>query len=268
MRFAGKLVFVALIGLVLASCDSAGSDEPRTYTSQRVTYEASVLGGRERPLVVALPSDYDQLDGPLPVLYLLHGWGGSETNWTQSGDVLNTLGRGYDEGDVAAMIVVMPNNVYEGSNPLAGGPNADIFLREIREDIIPFVEANFKASSRREDRAIAGLSAGGIQTLNLTLFYPELWSYSFPMSTAYFPEDQARLQGDFSDDLRISAINELVEFELAIAPDDALFYAFYQSLQERFTELGIEYTTSEGPGAHTWIFWKAYFQIMAPRLFR
>jgi hypothetical protein len=88
------------------------------------------------------------------------------------------------------------------------------------------------------------------------------------MSTAYFPEDQARLDDEFADDVDVAAINQLEEFEIAIAPDDAIFYAFYQSMTEVFTEKGIAFTTYEGPGAHTWAFWSAYFEVMAPRLFR
>ncbi len=268
MRLKGRISGLLLLSIVLASCDSARTDEQKTFETRRVTYEASVLGGAERPLVLALPSDYEELTEPLPVLYLLHGWGGSEGNWTTSGGVIETLSAGYEEGDIRPMIVVMPNNVFEGANPLAGGPDRDVFLREIQEDIIPYIEANYSVSGDRSDRAIAGLSAGGIQTLNLTLFYPELWSYSFPMSTAYFPEDQTLMRNEYADDLDNPAINELVEFELAIAPDDFLFYQNYQDLQSLFEEIGIDFTTYEAPGGHTWAFWSHYFEVMAPKLFK
>ncbi|HEX7069965.1 MAG TPA: alpha/beta hydrolase-fold protein [Rhodothermales bacterium] len=261
----------AMAALVLiAGCDSGGSkdDEEKRYDVAFATYQASVLGGVDRRMMVAVPADYEELDEPLPVLYLLHGWGGSETDWTNQGRAVETLSALYEAGDVVPMIVVMPNNVHPAANPLAGGPDRDLFLRELQTDIIPYVQVRYRASTDRSDRAIAGLSAGGIQTLNLTLFYPELWSYSFPMSTAYFPEDQARLDTDFADDLDVAGVNSLEEFELAIAPDDALFYTLYQTLQDVFDEKGIQYTTWEGPGAHTWAFWSTYFEVMAPKLFR
>ena len=257
-----------LIVLLAAGCDSGGTSDEKRFDVRVATYQASVLGGEERRMMVALPSDYEQISADLPVLYLLHGWGGAETDWTSKGAAAQTLSDLYAAGEVVPMIVVMPNNVYERANPLEGGPDRDLFLRELRSDIIPYIEANYRASDSRSDRAIAGLSAGGIQTLNLTLFYPELWAYSFPMSTAYFGNDLDLMRTTYADDLANPEINNLEEFELAIAPDDQLFYLLYQSLKTLFTEIGIEHTSYEAPGGHTWAFWSAYFEVMAPRLFR
>ncbi len=269
-------VGVVLLGLAGLGCSENAPtqqqepepevEEKRFVVNQQV-YTSTVQDGTSRPLTIILPSDYDALVGDLPVLYLLHGWGGNELDWVNTGRARLTLSEYYERGEVVPMIVVMPNNIID-ERALTDGPDVDLFLQEIREDIIPFIERTYRVSTRREDRAIAGLSAGGIQTLNLTLFYPELWCYSFPMSTAYFPDALPRLREEYADALQDPAINELAAFELGIGTEDFLFYDQNIAMREIFDELGIQYAYFETPGGHTWDFWSSYFERIAPLLFK
>jgi enterochelin esterase-like enzyme len=263
----------ALLPLLLARCgdeptSSAPPSETEAKSFDRVTvaYQSAVLG-QERPLAILLPSDYDDLHIDLPVLYLLHGWDGNEYDWTDKGFATSILGHFYDDGTIVPMLVVMPDNVL-GESALADGPDTDPFLREIQEDIIPFVESHYRVSSARSARAIAGLSAGGIQTLNLTLFYPDLWGYSFPMSAAYFTDALPKLKDDYTDLLDIASINEITGFELGIGTEDVLFYIDIQSMRGVFDDLGIHYTYYETSGGHTWEFWRACLTRIAPLLFQ
>ena len=271
---ARRSVWLALLWplLLVAACGEEPTTpetvpvEDKGFDRVALTYPSSVLG-KDRPLVVLLPPDYDELEGDLPVLYLLHGWGGDEGDWTNIGFASSLLGHYYADGTIDAMIVVMPDNVL-GESSLAYGPETDPFLNEIREDIIPFVESHYRASGERRDRAIAGLSAGGIQTLNLTLFYPELWSYSYPMSASYFSDTFCQLRAEYGEDLANPAINELVEFELQIGTEDPLFYVDAQAMRGVFDEFGIQYTYYEAPGGHTWEFWRSCLARIAPVIFR
>jgi len=262
-----------LLPLLLAQCsDAPTSTTPPVETTKKsfdrlaVTYQSSVLG-RDRPLAILVPSDYDDLTENLPVLYLLHGWGGDENDWICLGFASSILGNYYDAGTIVPMLVVMPDNVL-GESALADGPDVDPFLQEIRDDIIPFIESNFRVSSARSKRAVAGLSAGGIQTLNLTLFYPDLWGYSFPMSAAYFTDALPKLKDTYTDLLDIPSINQLAEFELGIGTEDILFYDYTRAMRAVFDDLGIDYTYYETAGGHTWDFWRAYLNRIAPLLFQ
>lgn len=76
------------------------------------------------------------------------------------------------------------------------------------------------------------------------------------------------IQDEYAAELANPSINDLVEFELAIAPDDVLFYESYQTLKLLLSTNGINFTTYEAPGGHTWSFWSGYFEVMARKLFK
>jgi enterochelin esterase family protein len=158
---------------------------------EKVLYTSSALGGITRRLHVYLPPNYDQISKKekLPVLYLLHGGGDNDASWTTAGRTNLILDNLYAQGKLTPMIVVMP----AGHTPVQGffmgaGDKQDPFCRDFVQDIVPFIEKNYPVSAKREHRAVAGLSMGGIQTINLALWNPTLFSYVFPMSTGYFPD--------------------------------------------------------------------------------
>jgi enterochelin esterase-like enzyme len=162
------------------------NQDPVHYNMISVTYPSTTFDQLTRSLNVCLPSDYDSIDGELPVLYLLHGASGDKNSWVRGADIVTRLSDKYAYRIIGPMIVVMPSCEPPGSNFQGVGPDGDLFVKEMVTDIIPFIEKNFKASPDRENRAIAGYSAGGMQTLNLALFFPEKFDYVYPMSTGYF----------------------------------------------------------------------------------
>ena len=118
-----------------------------------------------RRMFVYCPPGYDMNQQTYPVLYLQHGGGEDERGWSAQGRTDIIMDNLIAKGEAVPMIIVMTD-----------GNTAD-FERELLNDCIPFVEKNFRVKTDRESRALAGLSMGGIQTLNTGLPHLELFAY-------------------------------------------------------------------------------------------
>lgn len=123
---------------------------------------------------VYLPTDYDKNNKRYAVLYLMHGIGGSETEWGLVGE--SSLIKKIQEnlvlrGEIEPFIIVTPNG--RSSKDFAKA-NCDYnsfykFGQELRNDLIPFIDSNYRTIPDRDYRAMAGLSMGGMQTINIGL---------------------------------------------------------------------------------------------------
>jgi enterochelin esterase family protein len=236
---------------------------------EKLHYVSSALGGITRRLHVYLPPHYDQLKTPVPVLYLLHGGGDNDASWTTVGRANLILDNLYAAGKLKDMIVVMP----AGHTPKVGlamgaGPEQDPFCQDLLNDIIPFIERNFRVSPKREHRALAGLSMGGIQTLNLALWHPEKFSYVYPMSTGYFPPVIKELEEKYSTVLKNPAINQFKLFVIGMGKGDALAYQNNKNSIALFDRMGIKHQYVETEGGHTFLVWRRNLAYFAPLLFR
>jgi len=153
-----------------AGFDVAKSDIPHG-TISTITYPSKTVGN-DRKAVIYTPPGYSK-SKKYPVLYLLHGIGGDEKEWLNGGHPEVILDNLYAQGKVAPMIVVMPNgramkDDSPGDNIFAPDKVAAFatFEQDLLNDIIPYIEKNYPVIKNRENRAIAGLSMGGGQTLN------------------------------------------------------------------------------------------------------
>jgi len=138
--------------------------------------------GRDIRYSLYLP---DQADGPLPVLYLLHGLGGNHRDWLKLGKIEATLDRMITDGTVPPLAVAMPaggNSWYVDSD--RHGPVATAFLK----DLFPAIEARHDLARDRSRRFIAGLSMGGYGALRLALHYPDRFRAAASLSGAIFPD--------------------------------------------------------------------------------
>lgn len=139
-----------------------------------ITYQSETVG-ITRKAIIYTPPGYSA-DKKYPVLYLLHGIGGDEKEWLNGGHPEIILDNLYAEKKLNPMIVVMPNG-RAMKNDRATGNVFDrekveafaTFEKDLLNDLIPFVEKNFPVIANRENRAIAGLSMGGGQSLNFGL---------------------------------------------------------------------------------------------------
>lgn len=153
-----------------------GYDKPRAGIAhgkvENVTYHSTTVGV-DRHMLIYTPPAYDP-NKKYPVLYLLHGIGGDEYEWKNNGAPDVILDNLYADKKVSPMIVVLPNgrarvNDRAEGNVYASAPAFETFEADLLKDIIPFMEKHYPVNTGSANRAIAGLSMGGGQSLNFGL---------------------------------------------------------------------------------------------------
>lgn len=237
-------------------------------TIGRVRYVSKALGNVPREMYVYTPPGYERGDGRFPVLYLIHGGGDTALSWTTVGRAPDILDNLIAEGRAVPMIVVMPSGwTPSGGQVMTSDASKDPFTRELLEDIIPFVESNYRTPATPDARALGGLSMGGIQTLNIGLTHLGTFRYLVVMSSGWVSEDDRqwfyRSQAD-----RIPTYNDALKLfwwgwgETDIARENGL------AVIETFRRQGVRIETLETPGGHTWDNWRLYLHEVAPKLFR
>lgn len=139
-----------------------------------ISYASKTVGTTRKALVYTTPGF--SKDKKYPVLYLLHGIGGDEKEWLNGGTPQIILDNLFAEGKIKPMIVVLPNGRAMKDDRATGNIMAPdkvqafaTFERDLLDDLIPFIEKTYPALTDRENRAIAGLSMGGGQSLNFGL---------------------------------------------------------------------------------------------------
>lgn len=216
-----------------------------------------------RRMFVYCPPGYDMNQQTYPVLYLQHGGGEDERGWSAQGRTDIIMDNLIAKGEAVPMIIVMTD-----------GNTAD-FERELLNDCIPFVEKNFRVKTDRESRALAGLSMGGIQTLNTGLPHLELfaylgvfssgwWASPTPFGNAHDTEKYYTMLKKKKDEYNA----RLKQFWLSMGGKEDIAYNNCQIMMKRFDEIGIKYSYFETPGGHTWPVWRESLYQFAPLLFK
>ena len=138
---------------------------------------------------IYLPEGYDNgSNRRFPVLYLLHGYTDNELAWAQFGDVEHIANKAIGTGDVSSMIIVMPDaGVSWYINDFAGKTRyEDFFIKEF----IPFIDSVYRTRAKKEFRAVAGLSMGGLGTMIMATKHPELFAAAAPLSGAFWTDEE------------------------------------------------------------------------------
>ncbi|NLD93186.1 MAG: hypothetical protein GX639_11025 [Fibrobacter sp.] len=227
---------------------------------------------QNRSIEVHLPSDYKDLY-VLPVLYLLHGGGEDRTAWRTKGNLVNTLNSFQGRDKMQAMIIVTPD---AGGNNGYGnyGKNADPFYTDLTVDIRKYVESNYKADTSRFGRAISGFSMGAMQTHNLTLFYPELFGYSYPICGGLYKSggfNEAKMRADVaSGAIDTSRVHQLKAYKLHSNETD-IAWTDTRDFEKFLGSLNIRHTydfTSYSEAGHTFSYCNAVFQHYSDEIFK
>ena len=206
-----------------------------------------------------------------PVLYLLHGSGDTEGGWVSIGRANVILDNLIAERKAVPMVVVMPFGhpqaaVGFGQDP-ATPPDRALFTRDLLEEIMPMAESEYRIDAQPEKRAIAGLSMGGGQALNIGLGHLDRFRWIGVFSAGVrSPEDAEKTFADvFADSAATN--RKLKLFWIGCGKADSGF-AGAQHLDEMLKRHGIDHTFVPSEGAHTWRNWRSYLNQMAPLLFR
>ncbi|MDA8976668.1 alpha/beta hydrolase-fold protein [bacterium] len=152
-----------------------------------IEYKSKTVG-TTRKLNVYTPPGYNT-DKKYPVLYLLHGIGGDETEWQRFATPDMLLDNLIAEGKAEPMIIVMPNgraqkNDRAEGNVMAAAPAFAVFERDLLDDVIPAIESRYSVDPSCEKRALAGLSMGGGQSLNFGLTHLDTFAWVGGFSSA------------------------------------------------------------------------------------
>ncbi|PZR28844.1 MAG: esterase [Citrobacter freundii] len=158
---------------------------------QQVLFPSPSTNTSRRAFVYTPPGYSNDFKTRYPVLYLQHGWGEDETAWSNQGHANLIMDNMIAEGKIKPFIIVM---TYGMTNEIRFGGMRDFkiepFQAVLVDELIPYVDANFRTIAKASHRAMAGLSMGGMETHLITLNKPDVFSYYALLSGGvYTPEE-------------------------------------------------------------------------------
>ncbi|ASV32666.1 esterase [Maribacter cobaltidurans] len=247
----------------------------------QIWYESPTLDLTRR-MFVYTPPGYHESKEDYPVLYLLHGGGGDEEAWPTLGVAPTILDNLINSGKAKPMIVVMTNgNPTQASaqtispklpkvEQSARGMANMMFEKSLVNDVIPYIENNFRVKANKENRALTGLSMGGLQTINTSFENPNLFDYIGVMSMGFADLSRFGIEVDHSK--RAQQILALKEADpelywIACGKDDFL-YESVVTMRNELDKQDFDYKYRESIGGHTWSNWRIYLSEFAPMLFK
>ena len=251
----------------------------------KVWYNSPVLG-MDRRVYAYTPAGYEKGNQKYPVFYLLHGAGGDEDAWTNMGRAAQIMDNLIAQGKAKPKIVVMTN----GNANQAGAPNdvtdvplqgdamasyqrlAGKFEAQLVKDLVPFIEKNYKVVTGRDNRAIAGLSMGGMQTQTITNDNPGMFGYIgvFSMGIMNFGQqnqDEAKLDQERETKIEALKNSGYKLYWIGVGKDDFVYQSVVK-LKSTLDKHNFKYTYRESTGGHTWANWRIYLSEFAPQLFQ
>ncbi|ARK10560.1 alpha/beta hydrolase-fold protein [Fibrella sp. ES10-3-2-2] len=212
-----------------------------------------------REMYVYTPPGYDKSTDKYPVLYLLHGGGEDQRGWSTQGKTDMILDNLIAEGKAKPMIIAMLDGNVGGGG--MGGFNENVlkaFENELKLGAIPFVESNFRAETDARNRALAGLSMGGLQTLYAGVKNTPMFSNLGVFSSGWFANNPALTdpQYAFMKDNASTINSNLKNLWISMGGKEDIAYQNCQLMMKKFDEMGIKYSYSEYAGGHTWPVWR------------
>ena len=238
----------------------------------KVWYDSPTIGTNRR-MFVYTPYGYKTSGENYPVLYLLHGGGGDEDAWSTMGCARQILDNLIEKGLAKPMICVMPNGnpgqqaartqlIEEKPFDRRDPKNADLYVKSIVNDIIPYIESHYRVIAKPEARAVSGLSMGGGHTLAVTRLFPGTFDYICPLSIG--------ARGEAEEiDKQLQAVKEggYKLYWFACGKTDFL-WDMAKELDAALTRNDMEHTFYVTDGGHTWANWRKYLNTFAQLLFK
>ena len=255
-----------------------------------ITYKSTALG-RFRRMHVYTPPGYESGRSAYPVFYLLHGAGDNDDAWSSVGRAGFILDNLIAADQARPMIVVMPaGHTSRGAAGAMSRTGTEEFVKDFVHDVMPYVERHYRVLKDRANTAIAGLSMGGNQTLQVAVAHLDRFGYigvfssgllgAFPQpgapggrvvaaapagATEPPPPSAAEWEGLNAGTLDNAALKKgLRLLWFATGKDDRLMTTT-QATVDLLRKHGFSPVFKETPGAHTWINWRNYLADFAPQ---
>ena len=232
-----------------------------------------------RRVYIYTPPGYENNNKKYPVLYLQHGMGENETGWGNQGHANLIMDNLIAEGKAVPFIIVMENSAVDlsgmprrprpGSTPGQGAPGPSMnsfnfagqFERILIDDLIPYVESNFRVIANQKQRAMAGLSMGGMQTRSIVKTNPEKFSYVGLFSSGTFSPSEIK-------DIELFKKAGKLVF-MSFGSREAAGAAQIGAVAEEWNAIGIKGVSYVSPEtAHEWHSWRRSLYEFAPLLFK
>ena len=242
---------------------------------------SQVLGSSKK-CCVYLPAGYSDVECKFPVLYLLHGLTDTHTAWRDKGNVVDIAKEAVSSGTACEMVIVMPDagTTYDGYFNIDGWRYEDFFFQEL----IPYIESEFRVIADRQHRAVAGLSMGGGGATGYAIRHSDMFSSVYAMSALMGMVENSWISHN-ADDRRSVFMRSVIEnnnIELVrnatveqckeiaslrwfidVGDDDFLFFNnmdFVRAMREK----RIPYQLRVRDGAHTWQYWQDALRMALP----
>jgi enterochelin esterase-like enzyme len=225
-----------------------------------------------RQFYLYTPPDYDSnTAAKYPVLYILHGGGEDQRGWATQGKTDLILDNLIAEKKAKPMLVVMVDgNLSGGGTAGFGEASLRMFENELKNVVIPFVEKNYRVETGGKNRALAGLSMGGLQTLYTGVRNTDMFNYLGVFSSGWWSNQPALSNPEYEFmKNNVSTINSnLKSFWISMGGPEDIAYNNCKIMMAKFDEMGIKYSYSEYPGGHTWPVWRNNLYKFAQLLFK
>jgi enterochelin esterase-like enzyme len=238
-----------------------------------VTYYSTSLQ-RFRRMHVYTPPGYETSKIKYPIFYLLHGAFDCDDSWTSVGRAGFILDNLIAAKKAVPMVVVMPaghTGSFRWGRPI-GEDRMDEFIQDFLNDIMPYVENNYRVFTEKKYRALAGLSMGGAQTINMA----EKFAYVGVFSSGIFGitgRSSSETSGPTWEEQHEAMLEnpklkeELKLLWFATGKDDFLIETSRATV-DLLRKHGFDVVYNETTGGHTWINWRNYLHEFAPLLFK
>ena len=239
----------------------------------RSIYYFSKEQNKWRHAMVYTPAEYDNAKNAkkrYPVLYLQHGMGEGETSWTLQGKMQHIMDNSIAKGEAVPMIVVMESGDIKA--PFGGGSNrqgmstyGNSFYPVLLNDLIPYIDQNFRTKSDRENRAMAGLSWGGHQTFDIVLNNLDKFAWMGTFSGAIFGLDvKTAYNGVFAN---ADEFNKKIHYMYMNWGSEDFIKS--GDIVKQLRELGVKVDSNESAGtAHEFLTWRRGLHEFIPHLFK
>lgn len=276
-----RILLVTLFTILSQTAIAQMPDMPPQGRAEVKSMNSEILGV-ERGYSIYLPKSYTvNEDRSFPVLYLLHGVFGDHTNWVERGHIQDVANRLIDGDKAVEMIIVMPDagTEWDGYFNMDGWAYEDYFF----EELVPYIEENYRVKTGKENTAIAGLSMGGGGATVYGQKYPEMFSTVYAMSALMTLGEGGGLN---QEDPKFRELNRTVREESAVnfvanadeetveelksirwfvdCGDDDFLLDANISFVEEMKEKRIPLQFRVRDGGHDWEYWHSALYIALP----